>query len=444
MPRQQTLRALIDWSYDLLTENERSLFRRLAIFAGGFTLEAAEAIGTGGSIGEKDVLDLLSNLVEKSLVNLDAEGRRYRLAETVRQYAQERLDESGEGDGTRTRHLDFYLAMAERASPALVGPEQGVWLAQLDLEGENLLAAHAWCDRAEHGAELGLRLVFAVKLYMIYRGLLALLHRTTVEALARPGAQQRTVARCRALHTAGQTGFFMGRYGEAQGFLDESLSIAREIGDMGRAAMVLEELGSVATGQGDLVTARQYLEQALDLADRQDDRRVQASANNALAQLCRMEGDLDTAASLYEQAVALARGLDDRENIAIGLLNLAMVSIGRGAGDRARAMLLETFAIAGEIGTKPAGLSALEVSAGLAAMRTEWPRAARLFGAAEAQLAQTGLHRDPADEAFLAPLIQQARDALGAEAFDLAATSGRALGYEDAIAEARSWLEQLR
>ena len=440
LPRQQTLRALIDWSYDLLTENERLLLCRLAVFAGGWTLDAAEIVGAGGGIAERDVLDLLANLVEKSLVIMEAEGHRYRLVETVRQYAQERLDESRDAAASRTRHLAFYLALAETASPELVGPEQGAWLARLDLEGENLLAAHAWCDHADGGAKLGLRLIFAVKLYMFYRGLLALLHRATLEALARPGAQQRTLERCRVLHGAGQSSFFMGRFGDAQGFLEEGLSIAREIGDKGRAAMILEELGSVATGQGDLVIARGYFEQALNLAEEQGNKRALAAANNALAQLCRMEGDLDTAEHLYRKMLVLARSIEDRESIAIGLLNLAMVAIGRGTGAAARDMLQEVLAIAVEIGSKPAGQSALEVAAGLAALQQEWARAARLFGAAEAQTAQTGLQRDPADEVFLAPLMAQARVALGTARFDAAETSGRALGYEDAVAEVQGWL----
>jgi predicted ATPase/class 3 adenylate cyclase len=444
MPRQQTLRALIDWSYDLLTEEERALLRRLAVFAGGWTLDAAEAVGSAGKIGESDILDLLSNLVDKSLVSMEAEGQRYRLAETVRQYAQDRLDESGEGDAARSRHLAFYLAMAEKASAELVGPEQGAWLARLDLEGENLLAAHAWCEHAGESGELGLRLVFAVKLYMIYRGLLALLHRASVEALGRPGAAQRTVARCRVLHGAGQVSFLMGQFSEAKVFLEESLSIARELRDTGRAAMVLEELGSVAAGQGDLLTARSYLEQALVLVGESDDTRTLAAVNNALAQLCRIEGDLDTAERLYVQALALLRGLNDRESIAIGLLNLAMVSIDRGSTQSARAMLQEALAIAVEIGSKPAGQSALDVMAGLAALHEEWERAARLYGAAEAQGAQTSIRRDPADEMFLAPRIGRVRGALGSAAFDAAANAGRALGYDDAIAEARRWLDAAR
>ena len=348
------------------------------------------------------------------------------------------------GDSVRTRHLDHYLALAEQASSQLVGPDQGAWLTRLDLEAENLLAAHSWCDRVDGGGELGLRLVFSVKLYLIYRGLLALLYRLTLEALARPGADGQTRARCRALHTAGQVGMFMGRYGEAQGYLEASLSIAKQIEDKDRAAMVLEELGVVATGQGDLVKARGYLEQALHLALELGNKRALASAINALAQLDRMEGQLDTAERLYDRALALARELEDQEPIAIGLLNLAMVSIGRGSHDRAREALDEALAIAEAIGSKRAGQSGLEVSAGLLASSEEWERAVVLFGAAEAQMAQTGLRGDPADEAFLVPLIAKAREALGEPAFAAAKATGRALPYEAALAQARASFEGYR
>ncbi len=439
LPRQQTLRALIDWSYDLLTESERVLLRRLAVFAGGWTLEGAEAVGAGGDIGGGDVLDLLARLVEKSLVTMEGDGRRYRLVETVRQYAQERCDEAGEGDAARDRHLAFYLALAERANPELVGPDQGIWLARLDLEGENLLAAHAWCDRADGGAELGMRLVFAMNFYMFYRGLLALLHRVTLEALAR--SRVPTAGRCLVLHTAGKASLFMGRFAEAHAYLEEALASAREIGDVRRVAMILDELGAVAMGNGDLVTARLHAEQALVLAKDQGDKRTLFSTSTTLAQLSRMEGDLDTAEALYAQVLILAREIGDRESIAIGLLNAAMAAIGRGAAERARPMLLEALNIAGNIGSKPAGQSVLEVAAGLAALRKEWSRAARSFGAAEALMAQTGLQRDPADEAFLAPLMALAREALGGVAFSTIATSGRALRFEEVTAEVRTWLE---
>lgn len=444
MPRQQTLRACIDWSYDLLTAPERTLLQRLSAFAGGWTLEAAEAIGAGGDIGEPEVIDLLMHLVDKSLVISDSERGRYQMLETVRQYAQERLSESAEADLVRTRHLAYYLAFAEEARPQLVGPEQGTWLARLDLERENFLSAHAWCDYADGGAEQGLRLVQALKQYWVNRGLLGLRHRMTVEALARAGAQARNSARCNGLFNAGQASCFMGRYDQATGYLEESLAIAREIGDRRRIGAALQLLGMASLGQGDLITARGHLEEGLALARELGDRRELAAATNGLAQVHRVEGALDTSEPLYEEVLALARELGDREIVAIALLNLAMVSISRGLADRARALLLDALAIARDIGSKPAGQSVLEVCAGLATCSEEWERAARFYGIAEMQTEQTGLHRDPADEAFLAPLIARAREALGATAFASAEADVGSLSYVDAVNEARAWLQGQR
>ncbi len=442
LPRQQTLRALIDWSYDLLSDPERALFRRLAVFAGGWTLAAVEMVGAGSDISQADVLDLLTQLVERSLVVLESEGGRYRLLETVRQYAQERLQECKEEGSTRTRHLAFYLAFAESARPELVGPHQGEWLSRLDVERENLLAAHAWAEHAEGGGPLGLRLVRAVKHYWIIRGLLGLGQRVTVEALSRAGARERSFARCSALRDAGQLGCVMGDYEGAQRYLAESLAIAREIGDKGMVAMVLQPLGVASLGQGDLVGAREHFEEALTLARELGNKREIAAALNCLAQVHRVEGALATAEPVYESVVELARELGDRESIAIGLLNLAMVAIGLGSAEQVPSQLLEVLAIVDEIRSKPAGLSALEVSAGLAALRRQYAQAARFFGAAEAQMGQTGLHRDPADAAFLAPLIATARQALGAAAFAAAETAGGALSYEQAVAETRAWLNR--
>lgn len=441
-PRQQTLRALIDWSHDLLTERERAVLRRLSVFAGGWTLAAAEAVAAGGDIAEPEVLDLLTRLIEKSLVAADPEAARYRLLETVRQYALERLASSDEDAPTRLRHLAFYLALAEEASPQLVGREQGAWLARLDLERENLLSAHAWCDRAPAGAESGLKLASAMRRYWIVRGLLGLGLRLTVEALARPGARERDLARWEALFGAGQLGGWMGRYAEARRYLEECLAIARELGDKERVASALQPLGLASLGQGHLSAARGYFEEALALARELGDRRELAAALNALAQLHRVEGELDQAEPLYRDVLALARELGDRESIAIALLNLAMVSIARGSGERVGAALREVLAIVEEIGSEPLAQSALEVGAGLAAFRGQWARAARLFGAVEAHAARTGLHRDPADQAFLAPLIAAAREALGAVEFTSVEASGRALAYQQATLEARAWLDE--
>src|SRR6185295_3796880 len=150
-PRQQTLRALIDWSHDLLTEPERVLLRRLAAFAGGFSLEAAEAVCAGGDVEPGEVLDLLANLVEKSLVVHEPESERYRLLETIREYALERLRAAGEEHEVRERHLRHYLARAEQALDGVRGGGPGAFRI-FEIEHENLLAAHAWCDQAPgHG-----------------------------------------------------------------------------------------------------------------------------------------------------------------------------------------------------------------------------------------------------------------------------------------------------
>ena len=444
LPRQQTLRALIDWSYDLLTPDEGILFRRIAVFAGSFSLEAAEAVGAASAIEVPDVLDLLSRLVEKSLVALDLESARYRMLETVRQYAHERLVESGEGDDARARHLAFYLALAERARPSLVGPDQGAWLARLDFERENLLAAHASCDRLPDAAEAGLRLVYAIKPYWFNRGLLGLAYSVTTEALGRAGADARGRARCGGLADAGQIGFFLGRYSEARTLLQESLAIARELGDPKLIEAVLQPLGMACLGCGDVASARAHLTEALALARELGNKRELAAALNALGQLHRMQGELDAAEPFYRDVVALARELDNRDIMAIGLLNVAMVSIGRGATGPARGMLLEVLAIAGAIGSKPAEQSVFEVTAGLAAACRDWDAAARFYGIAEAQARNTGLHRDPTDEAFLAPYVAQAREALGNVAFVEAESVGASQSYERAIADVRGWLERLR
>jgi non-specific serine/threonine protein kinase len=441
LPRQQTLRASIDWSHDLLSAPEQVLLRRLAVFKGGWTLEAAEAVGAGCEGGPStSVLQLLTELVEKSLVAIDAEGARYRLLETVRQYALERLEASGEAADIRNRHLRYFLELAGKARTELVGPDQAVWMAWLDNERDNLLAAHAWCGRVDGGAELGLRLVIAIKQYWINRGMVGLARGVVLDALAH--APQRDRNRARALFVSGQTGYFLGLYREARRELEEGLAIARELGDKVVMGQVLQPLGMSCVGEADLVAARAHLDEALALAREQGDPRNVAAAVNALAQLHRVKGDLDAAEPLFGHVLDLARQLGDRESIAIGQLNLAMTSIDRRLADDARSMLREALAFAEETGSKPVGQSVLEVCAGLAALQERWDFAARFYGAAEAEASHTGIRRDPADEAFLKPRVAKSRATLGA-AFEAAEKAGRALPYDVALREARAWLHEV-
>jgi predicted ATPase/class 3 adenylate cyclase len=440
LPRQRTLRALIDWSYDLLAPAEAALFRTLSVFAGGCTLEAAEAVGAHGTIAAGDVLDLLTRLVEKSLVIADLDGGRYRMLDTVRQYAHERLLETAQADAARDRHLAFYVQLVETARTELVGPNQGPWLERLDRERENILAAHARCDSALDGAEAGLRLIHSIRFYLLSRGLLALGERLGTEALARPGARKPALGRCRGLAAAGQFCFYRARYREARAFLAESLEIARALGDESSIVGALQPLGMACLGDGDLDGARRHLEEAVELAQRQGNKLELAAVINALAQLHRLEGRLDLAEPLYDRVLALARDLGDQDSIAIALLNKAMVAISRGAAQAVAPALVEALDIGTAIGSRPAGQSVIEVTSALAWLVGDHTGAARFFGAAEAQAEATGLRRDPTDEAFLMPLVALVRAALGETAFADAERAGRALSYEDAIAAARTWL----
>ena len=442
LPRQQTLRACIDWSYDLLTESERAMLRRLAVFAGGFLLAAAETVAAAGAVDATDVLDLLDHLVEKSLVDFDAEHGRYRLLETMREYAMERLEAATEGNEARTRHLAYYVSLVQQAFWKIQGPEQRTWMARLDSERENLLAAHAWCDRAEKGGEMGLRLVSALRNYWLHRGLLELGHRVTLEALARGGAERRSLQQCWALQAAGWLSFWMGSYAQAHEFGNESLSIARAIGDTTTVALLLILVGMVSQAQGERAKARACLEEALALLRGFGNRHLLAKALHALAEFHRFDGNLDAAEPLYEETLVLHRELGDDNESAICLLNLARVAIQRGSANRARTMLREALAISAEIGSSLVGQFVLDISAWLGAFLGEFPLAARFYGAAETQLKQTGYHRESVDEVPMAPLIVRAREAMGASAFAVAEAGGRALSYEEATGEARAWLNQ--
>lgn len=442
LPHHRTLRALIDWSHDLLGINERVLFRRLAVFAGGWTLDAAEAVGAGGEVPAHDVADLLGRLVEKSLVEMAPGGDRYALLQTVRAYAEERLAQAGEADAVRTRHLDYYLAQAESARPGLAGVDQVQWLCRLDAELENMLAAHRWCDFAANGGPAGLRLIDSLKRYLFNRGLLQTLWQAVVEALARAGAAPRDLARCHAAHAAGQAAYRLGRHGEATTWLTEALSIARDLGDDARAASVMQELGMNALAQGERDSARRRLEDAVELARRSGDKRELASAVNAVAQVYRMDGDLDAAQPLYEQALELMRELQDRENLAVAALNLALVAIARGDGMAARRMLAQACGAAETLQSRLIGQYVLAVASALAALDQDWLRAASIYGASIAEAERTAIQFDPADLAVLEPLWQQLRAACSPAAFSAAESAGREQGYVQALSSVGQWLRQ--
>jgi tetratricopeptide (TPR) repeat protein len=315
----------------------------------------------------REVLELLASLVDKSLVAVELDRGRYRLLETIGQYAKEKLELSGEESAVRERHLDFYLAFAEAAKSHRNDPGQPTWRRQLDLEQENLLAAHAFCGRSAEAGAKGLQLANAMQMYWFRSGLLPTGKRVVTEALLHPGAQTRDKLRSIALSSAGLFCSFAGEYDEATGYLEESLAIARELGDREQISATLESLGFAELGRGCLEAARRHGEEALALARESGDQRKLASALNAVAQIHRADGDVAAAEPLYDEVVALGRRLDDMDFVAIGLLNLAMTYVARGAHSDAGNALREIIAIARQTRSMPVGQSALEVASGLAA-----------------------------------------------------------------------------
>ncbi|MCX8114071.1 MAG: tetratricopeptide repeat protein, partial [Burkholderiaceae bacterium] len=242
------------------------------------------------------------------------------------------------------------------------------------------------------------------------------------------------------LAAMGQFLFYRGRYRDARRSLAESLDIARALGDPSRVVSALQPLGMACLGEGDLGAARAYLEEALALAREQGDLRELAGALNSVAMLRRMEGRLTDAEAMYRHTVEAARTVGNQESIAIGLLNLAIVQVLSGRSDEAGPSLLEADAIGRQIGSRPVERSFLEACAGVAAAVGDFERAALYFGSAEMQREETGLRRDPADEAFLVQAIDAARAALGADAFARIEARGRAAPGALVLEQARMWL----
>jgi tetratricopeptide (TPR) repeat protein len=371
----------------------------------------------------------------------DTDTGRYRLLETVREYAQERLAASPDAAATRLGHLRHYVALAEAALPELFGPRQGEWLGRLDRERDNFLAAHAQRDADPVAAELGLRLVSALKPYFLTRGLLLFARRLIAEALASAGEAAAPRPRARALFDAGQLSYYMGRYAEARPYLEAVLRSAREMQHRPMLVAVLQPLAMACIGEGQNDVARAHLDEALAVAREIDDRHALLVAQSARAQLDRLEGRLAAADERCAHAVALAREIGHDESLASALLNLAMLRSDQGRIAEAQATVAEAAQLGARTESQLVGQSVVEVTAGLAADLGQWDLAARLAGAAAARGRETGVHRDPADEAYLAPRLDRARRALGPQRYAEALEEGAHLAFADALMQARTCLQ---
>jgi non-specific serine/threonine protein kinase len=475
LERHQTLQAALDWSYDLLTPAERTLFARLAVFAGGFTLEAAEAVGAGAGIASPAVLDLLTRLVDQSLVGAEAQPdgtARYRLLETLRQYARQRLA-AGAGAGRRyDRHAAHYLALAEEAEPRTLGapnPDAPAQLARLEAELDNLRAALRWWA-ARGRAEPGLRLAGALTQFWYRGGHLAEGRAWLATFLALPappaaGGRAARSARLTALGAAGELARHQGDHAAAGAHNSERLALARALGDRAASAQALIGLGLVAFAAGDRATAGARFEESLALAPGLAPGFLSGTLAY-LALVAQAQGDRERARARFEEALRVSPtnaarwgryylAIEEGDFPRARALEPAMATqgtAGRGAaiyvsargalalaeGDHARARELFGQSLAHWRASRDHGGIAFVLAhfAALAAAEGRSRRAARLAGAAAEQHALRGGPRSPVLQAHLERLLAQANRGAAGHAHAAAAQEGRAMTLEQAVADA--------
>lgn len=385
--RQQTLQATIDWSYELLSEQEQILFRRLSVFKGGCLLEAAEAVCADERVDKYEILGLLSQLVDKSLLLKEDRGNqaRYRLLETVQQYSLEKLRESVEEAALHRRHLDFFVGLAEQAEPELRGADQKIWLEKLEMEHDNLRVALEWSKTDASASELGLRLAGALWAFWEIRGILSE-GRAWLEELLRATATSNVSAsvRAKALRGAGVLANYQNDHERAHALLQESLALLRQLGDKRGIAVSLNNLGIAARNWGDHAQAAVFYEEGLALWKELGDKRGIAASLVNLAIVARSQRDYARATTLYEEGLSLFRELSNKLGIAITLNNLGVLAEDQGNYERAVALYKESLSLHHELGNKLGISGCLSNIAAVAGEQGHPKRAARLFGAAEA------------------------------------------------------------
>jgi len=344
LPRQQTLRALIDWSYNLLSPQEKVLLLRLSVFAGGWTLLAAEQVCAGERIEDGEIFDLLTGLVDKSLVIAETSGEatRYRLLETVRQYTRDRLVEEDRVITVRSRHRDYFLTLAEGNCSDTI----------LEEEHDNLRQALTFCEEEADGGKAGLRLGAALTHFWKGCGRLTEGREHLTAMLSHPGAQEPIKVRADVLYRAGNFAYFHGDCSSAHPLYEESRAIYQKLGHPNDVAWCLRMLGMVVYTQGDYALAHSLLEQSLTLFREEKDRSGIADCLNSLALVAKNRGDYALARSLQEEGLTIQRDFRDKFGIADGLNNLGLLVYSQGDYVLARAMHEEALALRRELGNK--------------------------------------------------------------------------------------------
>ncbi len=481
--RQRTLWATIAWSHDLLGEGERQLFQRLAVFAGGFTLEAATTICAEGVADEDATLEGLAALVDQSLVRIKpatpaeetSGAARYRMLETIREYAAEQLMLSGEAPRLRERHAAYVLALAQQAEPHLEGPRQALWLERIEVDLDNVRAAlrHS-CEGGD--VTSGLRLASLLLNFWIIRGHVIEGRRWLERLLERTGSSGGDVAprdRARALHVAGRLAYTQGDNGQALTLFEEGLDLARGHGATDGVLVGLNDVGAVVTRLGEYARARHLYEEALALRRERGETRVVAQLLNNLATIAFSEGDYARGVALSEESLIVLRALNDRYSVAMVLSNLGQarlelgelveasaacdeglplarelqssetiarflalggsVSRQRGNHDQARRQFVEALALYRAVGVRDEMWRTLEELASVAAAVGRLEGSALLLAAAAAIDDSLAALRSPTERAAYERCVAAATAALNAGGFQAAWARGLTLPLDEAI-----------
>ena len=416
VPRQQTLRAMVDWTYDALSEVERRVFDRLAVFGSAFDLQAAEEVVAGADeiagdgVEAGDVVEVLTDLVNKSLVVAERHetGRstRYRLLETLRHYARERLAESGQATAVRSRHLARAVTIAQEAQAALDGPDQATVLDRLEAEHDDLRVALAW-GTSGGDPEPALRLATSLGRFWEVRGHLSEGRGWLEAALTAGGGGDWPGLRAVALNWAAVLAQHQGDYAAARGLYEHSLALRRRLDDRLGTAAALVGLGNLAALQGQLASARAQFEESLSIGRELGEPQVVAASLTNLGWVAHGRGDLRVARALYEEALDVRRGLGDGHGTAMVLANLGDLALQQGDLDTAHALQTEGLDLRRQLGDRSGVADSLTALGRVALARGDRVTARTLHGQGLAERRRVGDR--PGMPASLSALAELAR-----------------------------------
>lgn len=439
--RQQTMRRAVEWSYELLDDAERMLFTKLSVFRGGWTLDAAEAVGAREGSPSEDILGYMSSLVEQSLVvtrNQDDGAFRYRLLVPVREFAEEHLELSGSAGEVRRQHAEYYLALAEEAATELTGPRQVEWLSRLELERDNLRTALSWLLSTEDW-DAATQMSWSLWIFWWIRGYHAEV-RGWMNQVLEGGTHLSSIAKARALGTSGAMALAQGDIANAGICCEESHSLFASLGDDLSGARNGLALGLIGSARGDSQKAETWLEEAAEVFRKASSHYWAALAVSALGMLPFRQGDYDRAEALLAEGHDLARKAGDRFSRYIALYNQSRLAQSRGNFVEADALFKEGLMFSLEVGDRANIAYCLEGLAAVAVARGETDRAARLLGGADTLFDAVGarVYTYRPDVSLREQTIAAVQARLDEETWTAAWEAGRAMPMDDMVVLATS------